>query len=121
MNVSLCNHITKLNILPYKNQRVSITKKLISTEPHNILHLTFFKNLQIILTNLPNCINKFIKNLSIANEGEYKYCFNNIMFDNYFFYKIKPYIKICCRRILQNNYFVKTLINNFKFISTLLN
>ena len=42
MNVSLCNHITKLNKLSYKNQRVYIAKKLISTEPHNILHSKHF-------------------------------------------------------------------------------
>ena len=45
-----------------------------------ILH--FFKNIQIILTDLPGTFNDFLKDSSIGDEGGYSYCFNSNMFDD---------------------------------------
>ena len=44
-------------------------KKLISIEVDDIAHLTFFKKLQIRLTDLPDTFNDFIKDSSIGGEG----------------------------------------------------
>ena len=119
MDVSLSNHIKDLNDLSYKDKYEYIVKKLISTEPDDISHLTFLKKLQITLIDLPNSINNFIKDLSIGSEGKYTYCFNTKVLHNYFSHKSVDHIKIYCRRILKNEYLVTVPIkNNFKFITT---
>ena len=43
MDVSLSSHIKDINDLSYKDKYEYIVKKLISTEPDDISHLTFFK------------------------------------------------------------------------------
>ena len=80
MELSLSKHITQLNKLSYKEQCVYIAKKLISMEPDDISHLTFLKKLQIILIDLPDTFNDFIKDSSIGDEGGCNYCFNSNMF-----------------------------------------
>ena len=110
MDASLSDHITKLNKLSYKNQRVYIAKEL--SHLYTYTHFIVLKKLQIILADLPDTLNDFIKNLSIGNEAEYKYCFNNLMFDNYFFHRIEPYITIYCRRLSQDEYLLTIPINN---------
>ena len=51
-------------------------------------HRTFFKKLQIMLTDLLSTFNDFIKDSSIGDEGG---C-NSNMFDEYFFHKIEAHI-----------------------------
>ena len=51
MDTSLSNYITELNKLSYKDQCAYITKKLISMQPDDLTHFTFFKKLQIMLIN----------------------------------------------------------------------
>ena len=53
--------------------------------PDDITHLTFFKKLQIIITDIPDIFNEIVKDLSIGDEGGCSYCFNSNMFDEYFF------------------------------------
>ena len=112
MESSLSKHITELNKLSYKDQCVYIAKKLISMEPDDIAHLTFFKKLQIILTDLPDAFNDFIKDSSIEDEGGCNYCFNSNMFDDYFFHKIEAHITIYCKRISQDEYLNTIPIKN---------
>ena len=61
MDTSLSKHITKLNKISYKDQCVYIEKKIISMKPNDISHFTFLKKLQIILINLHDTLNYFIK------------------------------------------------------------
>ena len=61
MESSLSKHITELNKLSYTEKCVYIAKKLISVEPDDISHLKFLKKLQIILIDLPDTFNDFIK------------------------------------------------------------
>ena len=75
-------------------------------EPDDIAHLTFFKKLQIILTDLPDTFNDFIKDSSIGDEGGCNYCFNSNMFDEHFFHKIEAHITIYCKRTSQDEYLV---------------
>ena len=112
MESSLSKHITELNTLSYKDQCVYIAKKLISMEPDDIAHLTLFKKLQIILTDLPTTFHDFIKDSSIGDEGGCNYCFNSNMFDVYFFHKIEAHITIYCKRTSQNEYLVTIPIKN---------
>lgn len=78
-----------------------------------ILHiLHFFKNIQIILTDLPDTFNDFLKDSSIGDEGGYSYCFNSNMFDEHFFHKIEAHITIYCKRISQDECLVTTPIKN---------
>ena len=121
MDSSLSKHITELNKLSYKDQCVYIAKKLISMEPDDIAHLTFLKKLQIILIDLPDTFNDFIKDSSIGDEGGCNYCFSSNMFDDYFFHKIEAHITIHCKRISQDEYLVTIPIkNNLKDITTII-
>ena len=61
-------------------------------------HRTFFKKLQIMLTDLLSTFNDFIKDSNIGDEGGCNYRFNNNMFDEYFFHKIEAHIMIYCKR-----------------------
>ena len=106
MESSLSKHITELNKLSYKDQCVYIAKELISMEPDDIVYLTFFKKLQIILTGLPDPFNDFIKDSSIGNEGECNYHFNSNIFYEHFFHKIEAHITIYCKRVSQDEYLV---------------
>ena len=106
MESSLSKHITELNKLSYKNQCAYIAKKLISTKPDDITHLTFFKKLQIILTDLPYTINDFIKDSNIGDEGGCHYCFNSNLFDEYIFHRIEAHITIYCKKISHDEYLV---------------
>ena len=121
MDSSLSKHITELNKLSYKDQCVYIAKKLISMEPDDIAHLTFLKKLQIILIDLPDTFNDFIKDSSIGDEGGCNYCFSSNMFDDYFFHKIEAHITIHCKSISQDEYLVTIPIkNNLKDITTII-
>ena len=121
MDSSLSKHITELNKLSYKDQCVYIAKKLMSMEPDDIGHLTFLKKLQIILIDLPDTFNDFIKDSSIGDEGGCNYCFSSNMFDDYFFHKIEAHITIHCKRISQDEYLVTIPIkNNLKDITTII-
>ena len=44
-----------------------IAKKLISMKPDDIAHLTLFKKLQTMFTDLPYTFKDFIKDLSIGD------------------------------------------------------
>ena len=106
MESSLCKHINELNKLSYKNQFVYAAKNLISMEPDDIKRFTFLKKLQIILTDLPDTFNDFIKDSSIAEEGGCNYYFNSNTFDDYVFLKIEAHITLFCKRISDNEYLV---------------
>ena len=106
MESSLNKHITELNKLSYKESN------LISMEPDDITHLTFFKKLQIILTDLPTTFNDFIKDSSIGDEGGCNYCFDSNMFDEHFFHKIEAHITIYCKRTSQDKYLVTIPVKN---------
>ena len=112
MESSLSKHITELNRLSYKDQCVYIPKKLIFMKPDDIAYLTFFKKLQIILTDLSDVFNDFIKDSSIGDEGGCNYHFNSNMFDEHLFHKIETHITICCKRISQDEYLVMILIKS---------
>ena len=112
MESSLSKHITELNKLSCKDQRVDIGKKLTSMKPDDIAYLTFFKKLQIILTDLSDVFNDFIKDSIIGDEGGCNYHFNSNMFDEHFFHKIETHITICCTRISQDEYLVTILIKS---------
>ena len=119
MESSLSKHITELNKLSYTEKCVYIAKKLISVEPDDISHLTFFKKLQIILIDLPDTFNDFIKDWSIGDEGGCNYCFDSNMFEDYFFHKIEAHIAIYCKRTSQDEYLVTIPIkNNLEDITT---
>ena len=119
MEASLSKHISEVNKLSYKDQYVYIAKKLISMEPDDIIHLTFLKKLQIILTDLPTTFNDFIKDSNIGDEGGCNYCFNSNMFDEHFFHKIEAHITIYCKRTSQDEYLVTIPIkNNLEYIFT---
>ena len=119
MEASLSKHISEVNKLSYKDQYVYIAKKLISMEPDDIIHLTFLKKLQIILTDLPTTFNDFIKDSNIGDEGGCNYCFNSNMFDEHFFQKIEAHITIYCKRTSQDEYLVTIPIkNNLEYIFT---
>ena len=121
MESSLSKHISDLNKLSYKDQCVYITNKLISMEPDDITHRTFFKKLQIILTDLISTFNDFIKDSSIGDEGGCNYCFNSNMFDDYFFHRIEAYIIIYCKTTSQDVYLVTIPIkNNLEDIFTII-
>ena len=95
------------------------SKKLISMEPDDIIHLTFLKKLQIILTDLPTIFNDFIKYSNIGDEGGCNYFFNSNMFDEHFFHKIEAHITIYCKRTSQDEYLVTIPIkNNLEYIFT---
>ena len=106
MESSLSKHITELNKLSYKNQCAYIAKKLISTKPDDITHLTFLKKLQIILTDLPHTINDFIKDSNIGDEKGCHYCFNSNLFDEYIFHRIGAHITIYCKKISHDEHLV---------------
>ena len=99
MELSLSKHITQLNKRSYKEQCVYIAKKLISMEPDDISHLTFFKKVA--------WFNDFIKDSSIGDEGGCNYCFNSNMFDDYFFHKVEAHITNYCKRTSQDEYLVR--------------
>ena len=106
METSLSKHIVELNKLSDNEQCMYIAKKLISMNPDDITHLTFFKELQIIIIDIPDTFSDFIKDSSIGDEGGCNYCFNSNMFDDYFFHKIEAHITIYCKRISQDEYLV---------------
>ena len=106
METSLSKHIIELNKLSYRDQCAYITIKLIFMEPDDISHLTFFKKLQIILTDLPNTLDDVIKKSNIGYGGGCNYCFNSNMFDDYFLPVIEAHIPIYCRRTSQDEYLV---------------
>ena len=84
-------------------------------------HRTFFKKLQIMLTDLLSTFNDFIKDSNIGDEGGCNYRFNSNMFDEYFFRKIEAHIMIYCKRTSQNEYLVTIPIkNNLEDISTII-
>ena len=66
MESSLSKHITELNKLSYKDQCAYIAKRLISMEPDDITHPTFFKKLQIILIDIPLQILKMREDVIIV-------------------------------------------------------
>ena len=99
MESSLSKHITELNKLSYKNQRAYIAKKLISTKPNDITHLTFLTKLQINFTD-------FIKDSNIGDEKGCRYCFNSNLFDEYIFHRIEVHITIYCKKISHDEYLV---------------
>ena len=82
MDTSLTNHIKDLNKLSYKDQCAYIAKKLISMRPDDITHLSFLKKLQVMLTNLPDAFNDFVKVLSNSEGGAFNFGFNSNIFDN---------------------------------------
>ena len=119
MESSLSKNITELNKLSYKDQCVYIAKKLISMEPDDIWHLIFLKIFQIILIDVPDTFNNFIKDSRIDDEGGCNYCFNSNMFDNFFFHNIDAHIPIYCKRTSQDEYLVTISIkNNLEDITT---
>ena len=79
-------------------------------EPDDIVHLIFFKEIQIIFIDLPDTFNDFIKDSSIGDEGGCNYCFNSNRFDDYFFHKIVVDITISCKRISKDKCLVTTPI-----------
>lgn len=121
MESSIIRHSAELNKLSYNNQCVYITKRLISMEPDDIKHLTFLKKLQIILTDLSDTFNDFIKDLSIGDEGGCNYCFNSNMFDDYFSHNIEAHMTVYCKRTSDNEYLVSIPIkNNLEDILTII-
>ena len=112
MDTPLSNYITELYKLSYKDQCAYITKKLISMQPDDITYSTFFKKLQIMLINLPDTFNDFIKVFSTNDKAAFSFGFNSDMFDNYFFHSIKGHIIIYCKRISQDEYLVRVPIKN---------
>ena len=106
METSLSKHINKLNKLSYKDQCEYIKKKISSIKPDDIVHLTFLKKLQIILTDLPNNLDYLIKKSHIGYEGGLNYCFNSNMFDDYFGHVIEARIPFYCRRLTKDEYLV---------------
>ena len=121
MDTSLTNHIKELNKLSYKDQCAYIAKKLISMRPDDITHFTFLKKLQVMLINLPDAFNDFIKVLSNSDKGAFNFGFNSNIFDNYFFYSIEAHIIIYCKRVSQDEYLVKISIkNNLEDITTII-
>ena len=91
-------------------------------EPDDIVHLIFFKKLQIILIDLPDTLIDFIKDSSIGDEGGCNYCFNSNRSDDYFFHKIEVDITISCKRISKDKCLVtipieKNLENRLTIIS----
>ena len=85
MDVPLTKDVIKLNKLPYKDECMYITKKLLSMEPDGVAYYIFFKKLQMMLIDLPGISNDFIKKISIGDRGTYNYYFNSCIFDDYFF------------------------------------
>ena len=71
-------------------------------QPDDITHFTFLKKLQIMLTNLPDAFNDFIKVLSTTDKGAFNFGFDSNIFDNYFFHTIEAHIIIYCKRISQD-------------------
>ena len=112
MESPLSKHISELNNLSYKDQCMYTTKKRISMEPDDITHHTFFKKLQIILSDLTSTFNDFIKDSNIGDEGGCNYYFNSNMFDDYFFHRIEAHIIIYCKRTSQDQYLVTIPIKN---------
>ena len=111
MKASLSKHINKPNKLSHKDQCAYITKKLASMKPDHIFHFTFFKKLQILLTDLPNNLDYIIKKSNIGYEGGCNYCFDSNMFDDYFLHVIEAHILIYCSRTSQDEYLVTIPIN----------
>ena len=70
--------------------------------PDDITHFTFLKKLQIILPDIPDAFNNFIKDLSIGDKGAHNFGFNSNIFDNYFFRTIAAHIIIYCKKISQD-------------------
>ena len=121
MDASVTNHIKELNKLTYKDQCAYIAKKLISMRPDDITRFTFLKKLQVMLINLPDGFNDFIKVLSNSDEGAFNFGFNSNIFGNYFFYSIEAHIIIYCKRVSQDEYLVKISIkNNLEDITTII-
>ena len=121
MDTSLSNYITELNKLSYKDQCAYIIKKLISMQPDDITYFTFLKKLQIMLINLSDAFNNFIKVLSTNDKAAFNFSFNSDIFDNYFFHSIHARIIIYCKRISQNEYLVRVPIkNNLEDITTII-
>ena len=121
MDTSLSNYITELNKLSYKDQCAYITKKRISMRPDDITHFTFFKKLQIMLINLPDAFNDFIKVFSTSDKAAFNFGFNSNIFDNYFFHSIEAHIITYCKRISQDEYLVRVPIkNNLEDITTII-
>ena len=60
MDVPLTKYVRKLNKLSYNDQCMYITKKLLSMEPDGVTYI-FFKKLQMMLIDLPDIFNDFIK------------------------------------------------------------
>ena len=106
MDVPLTKYVTKLNKLSYKDQCMYITKKLLSMEPDDITYYIFFKKLQMMLIDLPDIFNDFIKKISIGDIGTHNYYFNSCIFDDYFFHKIKAHISIFYKRLTQDKYLI---------------
>ena len=75
-------------------------------DPDDITNRTFFKKLQIILTDLISTFHDFIKDSIIGDERGCNYCFNSNMFDDYLFHRIEAHIIICCKRTSQDEYLV---------------
>ena len=88
-------------------------------EPDDIPHLTFLKKSQIILIDLADTFNDFIKDSRIGDEGGCNYCFNSNIFNDYFFHKIEAHITIYCMWTSQDEYLVTIPIkNNLEDITT---
>ena len=88
-------------------------------KPDDIAHLTLFKKLQKMFTDLPYTFKDFIKDLSIGDEGGCNYCFNSNMFDGYFLHKTEAQITLFCKRISDDEYLVTIPIkSNLEDIET---
>ena len=93
----LKKEITILNrTYPSKNKLIFINNKLLSLNQKYINHYMFFKNLQIILYDLPSiiyCIKKGFIKCKEENLYEHEYYFNDRYDENneddYFFFKTK--------------------------------
>ena len=90
-------------------------------QPDDITHFTFFKKLQIMVTNLPDAFNGFIKVFSTRDKAAFNFRFNSNIFNNYFFHSIEAHIIIYCKRVSQDEYLVRVSIkNNLEDITTII-
>ena len=75
-------------------------------ELDDVTYYKFFKELQMMLIDLPGILHDFIKNISIGDIGTYNYHFNNCIFDDYFFHKTKAHIPTFYKRLTEDKYLV---------------
>ena len=119
MDVPLTKYARKLNKLSYNDQCMYITKKLLSMEPDGVTYI-FFKKLQMMLIDLPDIFNDFIKKISIGDIGTHNYYFNSCIFDDYFFHKIKAHITIFYKKLTQDKYLVNIQVKGCLEVITII-